>query len=49
MKFEAGIKPSGLSTATKAISWSELSGTIIHIICSIIQFMTDVWPGLQLH
>jgi hypothetical protein len=26
-----------------------LSGTIIHIICSIIQFMTDVWPGLQLH
>jgi hypothetical protein len=32
-----------------AISWSELSDTIIHIICSIIQFMTDVWPGLQLH
>ena len=47
IKFGAWFQPTGGRTATVESSWSELNGTIIHIISSIIQFIADVWPGLQ--
>ena len=47
IKFGAWFQPTGGRTATMESSWSELSSTIIHIISSIIQFIADVWPGLQ--
>ena len=47
IKFGAWFQPTGGRTATVESSWSELNGTIIHIISSIIQFIADVWPGLR--
>ncbi len=48
MKFGAWFQPTGRSTAIMGSSSCEMFSTIIHIICSIIQFMADVWPGLLL-
>ncbi len=48
MKFGAWFQPTGRRTWRMESCWSQLSGTIIHIIVSIIQLITVVWPELWL-